>query len=84
MVDGRDVPIGYDSEFTNKNATIMSWNLMHTPKMLRDNDGFPAGGNVAATWREYSNAADQDPEQLQKTRGDDCGIPSTQVWVPLS
>ena len=35
-VEGSDVPMGYDSEFTNKNATIMSWNLMHTAQMLRD------------------------------------------------
>jgi len=62
MVEGADVPAGYDSEFTNKNATIMTWNLMHTAKMLRDAGGFPVGGNVADTWREYTNAADQDPD----------------------
>ena len=61
-VDGSLTPMGYDSEFTNKNATIMSWNLMHTAKMLRDSGGFPVGGNVAATWRDQTNAADQDPE----------------------
>ena len=53
---------GFDSEFTNKNTTIMTWNLMHTAKMLRDLGGFPVGGNVAATWREFTNAADQDPD----------------------
>ena len=62
-VDGSDVPMGYDSEFTNKNATIMSWNLMHTAQMLRDRGGFPVGGNVAATWRDQTNAADQDPDR---------------------
>ncbi|MEX0946021.1 MAG: NAD(P)H-dependent oxidoreductase, partial [Acidimicrobiia bacterium] len=30
IVEGADVPIGYDNEFTYKNCTIMSWNLMHT------------------------------------------------------
>ena len=60
-VEGADVPAGYDSEFTNKNATIMTWNLMHTAKMLRSAGGFPVGGNVADTWRDYTNAADQDP-----------------------
>jgi hypothetical protein len=29
--------------------------------MLRAAGGFPAGGNVADTWRGYTNAADQDP-----------------------
>ncbi|MGB0111683.1 MAG: flavodoxin family protein [Ilumatobacteraceae bacterium] len=61
-VEGSDVPAGFDSEFTNKNATIMSWNLMHAAKMLKDQGGFPVGGNVAATWRDGTNAADQDPE----------------------
>jgi hypothetical protein len=37
-------------------------NLMHTARMLRDGGGFPVGGNVAATWRAGTNAADQDPE----------------------
>lgn len=61
-VDGADAPAGYDSEFTNKSATTMSWNLMHTAAMLSDLGGFPVGGNVGATWREVTNAADQDPE----------------------
>ena len=54
--------MGYDSEFTNKNATIMAWNLMHTAKMLNDLGGFPVGGNDAETWRDVTNAADQDPD----------------------
>lgn len=32
--------------------------------MLNDIGGFPVGGNVAATLREYTNAADQDPEHV--------------------
>lgn len=62
QVPGSDVPAGYDSEFTNKNATTMAWNLMHTAAMLSAQGGFPVGGNVGATWRESTNAADQDPE----------------------
>ncbi len=61
-VDGSDVPTGYDSDFTNTNATIMAWNLMHMAQMLRDHGGFPVGGNVASKWRDGSNAADQDPQ----------------------
>lgn len=59
-VDG--VRAGFDSEFTNKNTTIMTWNLMHTAQMLKEKGGFPVGGNVADTWRDFTNAADQDPE----------------------
>jgi multimeric flavodoxin WrbA len=62
QIEGTDVPAGYDSEFTNKNTTIMTWNLMHTAQMLRERGGFPVGGNVGASWREVTNASDQDPE----------------------
>jgi multimeric flavodoxin WrbA len=61
-VDGADVRVGYESEFTNKMATIMSWNLMHVAAMLKRNGGFPVGGNVGEAWRSGTNAADQDPE----------------------
>ena len=53
---------GYDNDFTNRNTTFMSWNLMHTAKMLRDNDGLPAIGNLPETWQQLPNAKDQDPE----------------------
>ena len=59
--DGSDVPAGYDNEFTNRNATFMAWNLMHTAAMLRDAGGIPAEGNTADGWRAVSNAGDQDP-----------------------
>lgn len=61
-VEGSDVPAGYDSEFTNKNATFMAWNLMHTAALLRDAGGIPAEGNTSDDWQTVSNAADQDPE----------------------
>ena len=43
-VEDSDVPAGYDSNFTNTNATIMAWNLMHMARMLREQGGFPVGG----------------------------------------
>ena len=61
VVDGTDTPAGYDSEFTNKNTTFMTWNLMHSARMLRDNLGYPDRGNTQAGWRDVSNAADQAP-----------------------
>ncbi len=60
MLDGTDSPVGYESEFTNKNTTYMAWNLMHTARMLKDAGGLPARGNTADTWTEVSNARDQD------------------------
>ncbi len=64
VIDGSDTPVGYDSEFTNKNTTFMAWNLMHLARMLKAQDGYPAQGNVAAAWREVSNAAEQDPDPV--------------------
>lgn len=39
---------GPEKDFTNRNTTFMTWNLMHTAKMLAD--GFPAYGNQATLW----------------------------------
>ena len=46
-----------------KNTTIMSWNLMHTARMLKDAGGVPATGNRADHWMDDVNAAQQDPER---------------------
>lgn len=46
---------------TNRNTTLMAWNLMHTAKMLRGAGGFPSDGNQASSWRDVSNAMDQAP-----------------------
>ena len=55
-VEGSDVPAGYDNDFTNRNATFMAWNLMHTARLLVDNDGLPAVGNTSEGWEKVSNA----------------------------
>ncbi len=62
VIEGSDVPAGYDNDFTNRNTTFMAWNLMHTAKLLRDAGGFPAKGNQPADWENVTNAADQNPE----------------------
>jgi hypothetical protein len=57
-----DPPLRYDNDFTNRNATFMSWNLMHTARMLKDNGGIPAVGNTTKVWQHVTNAKDQNPE----------------------
>ncbi|MBT55880.1 MAG: flavodoxin [Mameliella sp.] len=42
-VDGARV--GFDNDFTRRNTTIMTWNLMHLAKMLQDAGGYPDEGN---------------------------------------
>ncbi|MGP1347368.1 MAG: flavodoxin family protein [Phycisphaerales bacterium] len=51
-VEGRDVPAGFDNEFTNRNTAIMTWNLMHMAKLLKDRGGFPLGGNQPERWKK--------------------------------
>jgi len=63
VTEGSDVPVGYDNDFTFKNCTIMSWNLMHTARALKDAGGLPTTGNRAEHWDEDVNARQQDPER---------------------
>lgn len=41
---------GPENDFTNRNTTFMTWNLMHLARMLRDAGGFPAQGNQRTKW----------------------------------
>lgn len=50
VVEGVDVPVGYDSEFTNRNTTFMTWNLLHLARMITDAGGIPAHGNQRSEW----------------------------------
>ncbi len=43
---------GPENDFTNRNTTFMTWNLMHVAKMLRDAGGIPAYGNQSKPWAE--------------------------------
>jgi multimeric flavodoxin WrbA len=41
---------GPENDFTNRNTTFMTWNLMHLARMLRDGGGIPAHGNQRSEW----------------------------------
>ena len=41
---------GPENDFTNRNLTFMTWNLMHMARLLKDAGGFPAFGNLRAQW----------------------------------
>ena len=41
---------GRENDFTNRNTTFMTWNLLHTARMLKDLGGMPAHGNQRALW----------------------------------
>jgi multimeric flavodoxin WrbA len=48
--NGKGGKVGLDNDFTNRNTTFMTWNLMHLAKMLKDAGGIPAQGNQRAKW----------------------------------
>jgi multimeric flavodoxin WrbA len=54
--------VGLDNEFTNRNTTFMTWNLMHLAKMLKDAGGIPAYGNQRSKWDAGSRFDFQNPE----------------------
>jgi multimeric flavodoxin WrbA len=41
---------GPENDFTNRNTTFMSWNLMHLARMLKEAGGIPAQGNQRSEW----------------------------------
>lgn len=41
---------GPENEFTNRNTTFMTWNLLHLARMIKDSGGIPAHGNQRAAW----------------------------------
>jgi multimeric flavodoxin WrbA len=53
---------GIDNDFTNRNTTFMTWNLMHTAKMLKDAGGMPAYGNQRKEWDAGARFDFENPE----------------------
>jgi multimeric flavodoxin WrbA len=41
---------GPGNDFTNRNTTFMTWNLLHLARMLKDAGGIPAHGNQRSEW----------------------------------
>ena len=41
---------GPENDFTNRNTTFMTWNLLHLARMIKDNGGIPAHGNQRSLW----------------------------------
>lgn len=53
---------GPENDFTNKNTTFMTWNLLHTARMLKDAGGFPAHGNQPGEWFDGCSMDFPNPE----------------------
>ena len=41
---------GPENDFTQRNTTFMTWNLLHLARLLRDAGGIPAHGNQRSLW----------------------------------
>jgi multimeric flavodoxin WrbA len=41
---------GPQNDFTNRNTTFMTWNLLHLARMLKDSGGIPVHGNQRSAW----------------------------------
>ncbi|MEI9913596.1 MAG: flavodoxin family protein [Candidatus Saccharibacteria bacterium] len=54
--------VGFDNEFTQRNTTFMTWNLMHLAKILKDSGGIPAYGNQRSEWDAGSRFDFENPE----------------------
>lgn len=54
---------GPENDFTNRNTTFMTWNLLHLARMLKDAGGFPAYGNLSGEWSDGERwGFDENPE----------------------
>lgn len=53
---------GPENDFTNRNATFMTWNLLHLARTLKDVGGVPAHGNQPSLWKAGCRFDSPNPE----------------------
>jgi multimeric flavodoxin WrbA len=53
---------GPENEFTNRNTTFMTWNLLHVANLLQKAGGIPAFGNQRTEWDAGSRFDFENPE----------------------
>lgn len=53
---------GPQNDFTQRNITFMTWNLMHLARMLKANKGIPAHGNQRREWEAGCRFDHPNPE----------------------
>ncbi len=53
---------GPENDFTNRNTTFMTWNLMHVARLLADAGGIVAHGNQRSAWDDGQRFDWQNPE----------------------
>lgn len=51
-----------DNDFTNRNTTFMTYNMLHLAKMLKNNKGYPSYGNSRKEWDQGAKWGFSNPE----------------------
>ncbi|MEO9893848.1 NAD(P)H-dependent oxidoreductase [Aurantibacter sp.] len=57
-----EAPVGIDSDFTNRNTTFMTYNLLHLAHMLKMNKGYSNYGNSRDSWDDGKRWNFENPE----------------------
>ncbi|WP_417237955.1 flavodoxin family protein [Bizionia sp.] len=55
-------PVGFDSDFTNRNTTFMTYNLLHLATMLKAQNGYSNYGNSREDWDDGRRWDFENPE----------------------
>lgn len=53
---------GFENDFTRRNTTFATWNMMHLARMLKDAGGIPAHGNRRDKWEAGCRFDSPNPE----------------------
>jgi len=53
---------GPENDFTNRNTTFMTWNLLHMARMIKDAGGIPTYGNQRSAWDAGTRFDFENPE----------------------
>lgn len=53
---------GPENDFTQRNTTFMTWNLLHLARMIKDAGGIPAHGNQRSEWEAGCRFDHPNPE----------------------
>ncbi|MFO8234475.1 MAG: NAD(P)H-dependent oxidoreductase [Bacteroidales bacterium] len=57
-----DPPVGFNSNFTNRNTTFMTYNLLHLASILKKQNGYPNYGNSRREWDDGTHWGFENPE----------------------
>lgn len=59
---GDDGNVGLDNDFTNRNTTFMTYNLMHLANTLKNQNGYSPYGNSRSQWDDGNKWGFENPE----------------------